>query len=290
MELIKRRKAIESAFGLTSLSSDGINCAVHCPVCKEKKKNKLKLIIRLDDGRYQCWVCGTKGSNISYLVSKYKAPHAEIVYNVFGKSTKKFTALEEEPVLLPLSATFLLEKTHDPDKKAALKYVLSRGLSPKDIYRWRIMYSPEFKFRRRVIIPSLDISGNLNYYVARSIDESKKPKYMNSKISKNEIIFNEIDVNWKKPIVLVEGVFDAMKCRENTIPVLGSSLSKKSLLYQNLIRNSCKVTLSLDPDLKEKCYSLANDLARDGCNVSIAFAPEKTDLGALDKGLVKEIL
>ena len=152
------------------------------------------------------------------------------------------------------------------------------------------MYSAKSRFRRRVIIPSFDCDGNLSYYVARSIDKKRIPKYINSKVPKNEMIFNEIDVNWNEPIVLVEGVFDAIKCSDNVIPILGSSLSKNSKLYQSLIKYSCDVTLSLDPDLKEKCYKIAKNLAKDGCNVSIAFAPEKTDLGALNKAQVEKVV
>ena len=152
------------------------------------------------------------------------------------------------------------------------------------------MYSSQRQYRRRVIIPSFDVDGKLSYYIARSIDKNRIPKYLNSKIPKNEIIFNEIDVDWRDPITLVEGVFDAMKCADNVIPILGSSLSKSSKLYHALIKNSCDVTLSLDPDLKEKCYHIAKNLAKDGCKVSIAFAPEKTDLGELDKAQASSVM
>jgi len=289
MEFTKRRKAVETVFGRTSVSSDGINCAVSCPACNEKKKNKLKLIIRLDDGRYQCWVCGVKGNNIAFLASKHKA-NSDILFEVFGKKKKKSDTEIPEELKLPESSKFLLTDNRDPDRKATLRYVKSRGLRQWDIYRWRMMHSSKNSHLRRVIIPSFDSEGRLNYYVSRSIDEDRKPKYMNSKVPKNDIIFNEIDVDWGKPIVLVEGVFDAMKCGENAIPILGSSLSKKSKLYASLTRHSCEVTLSLDPDLKQKSYVIANNLARDGCNVSISFAPSDLDLGAMQKPEVSKLL
>ena len=289
MDFIKRRKALAVAFGQTSLSNDGINCAVRCPVCSENKKKKLKLIVRLDDGRYQCWVCGTKGKNIAYLVAKYFANSLETVAKAFDK---KISGIEEKrvEVELPTDSVFVLKAGKDPDRKAAVNYLYSRGLTKRDIYRWRIMYSSQRQYRRRVIIPSFDVDGKLSYYIARSIDKNRIPKYLNSKIPKNEIIFNEIDVDWRDPITLVEGVFDAMKCADNVIPILGSSLSKSSKLYHALIKNSCDVTLSLDPDLKEKCYHIAKNLAKDGCKVSIAFAPEKTDLGELDKAQASSVM
>lgn len=288
MEFAKRRKAVEKAFGRTSLSADGINCAVKCPSCNEKKKNKLKLIIRLDDGRYQCWVCGIKGANVSYLASKYGKLNEDLS-NTFGKKVKKIEGIERT-LELPKSSTFLLNKSCDPDQAAVLRYVKRRGLSNLDVYRWRMLYSSNRSHRRRVIIPSFDADGNLNYYVARSIDSNRIPRYMNSKVSKNDIIFNEIDIDWSKQIVLVEGVFDAMKCGNNVIPILGSTLSKKSELYMKLIRGACKVTLSLDPDLKDKSYVIADNLARDGCEVSISFAPKDRDLGEMCKRDAREVI
>ena len=289
MEFVKRRKAVESVFGRTSVSSDGINCAVNCPACNENKKNKLKLIIRLDDGRYQCWVCGVKGSNIAFFASKHKTNSAAL-FEIFGKKAKKSEIEAPEELKLPDGSCFLLKDKLDPDQKATIRYITSRGLSRSDVYRWRLMYSPDRSYRRRVIVPSFDQEGKLNYYVARSIDDDRKPRYMNSRVPKNDIIFNEIDIDWKRSIVLVEGVFDAMKCGDNAVPILGSTLSKRSKLYKELTRHSSDVTLSLDPDLKQKSYIIANDLARDGCNVSISFAPSDLDLGAMQKQEARKVI
>ena len=95
MEFVKRRKAVEAVFGRTSVSSDGINCAVSCPSCNENKKVKLKLVIRLDDGRYQCWVCGIKGGNIAYLASKYRK-NADELFSVFGKKKCRVLKIKEK--------------------------------------------------------------------------------------------------------------------------------------------------------------------------------------------------
>ena len=192
MEFVKRRKAVEAAFGRTSVSSDGINCAVSCPACNENKKSKLKLVIRLDDGRYQCWVCGIKGGNIAYLASKYRK-NADALFSVFGKKVKKDQDKIPEQLQLPSESAFLLKDALDPDQKATVRYIKSRGLNLNDVYRWRMMYSSSRAHRRRVIVPSFDIEGKLNYFISRSIDQDRKPRYVNSKVPKNDIIFNEID-------------------------------------------------------------------------------------------------
>ena len=146
------------------------------------------------------------------------------------------------------------------------------------------------KFRRRVIIPSFNLEGNLNYYVARTIDDAKKMKYRNAEVPKEEVIFNAVDLDWEKEIILVEGVFDAMKCPENTVPVLGSTLSKKSNLLKMVTRHQTPCLVSLDPDMKQKAYKLADLLVSSGCPVRISFAPSGMDLGELSKSEVSDLI
>ena len=117
-----------------------------------------------------------------------------------------------------------------------------------------------------------------------------KPKYRNASNKKNDIVFNEIDIDWSRPIVLVEGVFDAFKAPENTIPLLGSSLSKSSLLYEKIVSNQCEVFLSLDPDMKNKAYEIAKNLSKMGCPVYISFAEKEKDLGQMSKKEIRKLL
>ena len=122
MDFIKRRKAINAAFGPSSLSNDGVNCAVRCPSCNENKKNKQKLVIRLDDGRYQCWVCGIKGNNIVYYVAKKKNAFLDLVADAFQK--KIILDQDNKPeVTLPKDAAFILANKRDPYLKSATKYL-----------------------------------------------------------------------------------------------------------------------------------------------------------------------
>jgi len=280
------------AFGPGLLSRDGINYSVNCPTCKDSRREKRKLVVRLDDARYHCWVCGIKGTNIKRLIAKHRPDLIDKVENVRFKKDYKQQEEEEEFTLSPPEGSQLLGacKLADPDVKATFKYLLGRGLSRNDILRWRVLVCPTGKFRRKAIIPSFDIKGNLNYYVARTIDNLSKVKYHNSRVSKEKVIFNEIDLRWDREIILVEGVFDAIKCPENTVPILGSSLSKRSRLFQMLAKNQTPCTVSLDPDLKTKAFKVAHILHSAGCDVRVAFVDEGQDLGDLNKGNARSIL
>ena len=281
----KIKSLVVKAFGNGDLSRDKINFAVKCPSCGGSS-NKRKLVIRLDDSRYHCWVCGIKGKNISSLLRKYRPDLADSL----GKLKPKKQEEEQHQVKLPPGFVHLASYSgKDPDLAAVVNYLRSRGLNKADIFRWRMISYKTGQFRRRVVIPSFNDQGEINYYVARAID-NKGPKYRNAKSKKKNIIFNEVDIDWSQPVILVEGIFDAIMSPENAIPILGSYLSKDSALYQKLVSNQSTVYLSLDPDMKDKSYKIAELLEKAGCSVFMSYAPAGKDLGDMKKTEVRDLL
>ena len=277
---------LSSVFGRGQIASDGINYQIVCPSCrKQTGTTKRKLHVRLDDLRYHCWVCGLKGKNILYLAKKYD-PSVQVGHI---RPKEVVVEKEEEVITLPNNLVPVYRETSDPDIKAVRKYLERRGLSKSKIQRWRIMAAKKGPLRRYAVIPSFDSMGNLNYYVSRSIDEGGI-RYKNAKTKKSSIVFNEVDIDWSSEVNLVEGVFDAIKCPENTIPILGSSMSDKSRLIKKLAKHQCPVTISLDPDMPEKAYEVAEMVRMTGCKTYIAFAPQNYDLGDLTCSAAKEVI
>ena len=86
----------------------------------------------------------------------------------------------EKPVLkLPDDFRPLVYSSNDPDQLACLRYVTSRGLTERDMWYFKIGYSNEFLWHRRVIIPSFDINGNLNFFVGNSFSFKPIPANFN---------------------------------------------------------------------------------------------------------------
>ena len=281
-------KLIDRAFGKGTYTADGENYQIRCPKCCKPGSTKKKLHISVEDLKYHCWVCGIKGKNILYLIKKLR-PDIDV-----GKikSTQKTAQGEEEAelkIFLPDKLVPVFRNTKDPDINAVRNYLIRRGFSKRDMYRWRVLSSSSGPMRRYAVFPSFDSVGNLNYYLGRSIDD-QNIRYKNAKRKKSKIIFNEIDVDWNKTVHLVEGVFDAVKCPENTIPMLGSELPKTGKLYEKLVRNQCDVVVSLDPDSKLKAFKIADSLSAAGCSIRVCFANEEKDLGDMSKNEVLEIL
>ena len=115
---------------------------------------------------------------------------------------------------------------------------------------WKMGYCTEGRYGGRIIVPSFNNSGDLNYFIARSY-VGHRMKYLNPPVSKN-VVFNELYVDWDEPVVIVEGVFDAITVGQNGIPILGSSLREESKLFQALVLNDTPVYLALDEDAEKK--------------------------------------
>ena len=97
-------------------------------------------------------------------------------------------------------------KSNSPIYKHQLKYLKSRGVSQDDMIKYSIGYCEDGLYSNRIIIPSYDDEGQLNFFIGRDIFDSKL-KYRNSPTPKDIIGF-DLFVNWEEPILLVEGFLD----------------------------------------------------------------------------------
>jgi hypothetical protein len=233
---------------------------VPCPFCKEAKK--LKMNIRLDSDLWHCWVCNNKGRSLGRLI-KEKNPSRVPEY--FEKFAKNFTynsylelAATIEPVTLPDGFTLLMQNLNHPEARSVYHYAKRRGITDDMLWKFRAGYSDEWQFRRRLIIPSFDEDGTLNYWTSRTIDEDNKYKYINAKANKRAVIFNEIDLSYDDRIYLVEGPLDLIKCYKlNATCLLGSSLSENSVLFYKLAMYCDDIVLCLDADARAKQNNIA---------------------------------
>lgn len=287
----KKIALLKRAFGQPDLSRDQREAQFYCPQCKKGGKKKKKLSIRLEDGVYHCWVCELKGKNLGYLFKTY-APALQDQLKEVGFSAGSSTKLETESpseevekVTIPAGFVLLASNVNgtDPDVKDCVRYCYSRGLTLSDLWYFKLGTCRTGKFRRRVIFPSFDAEGELNYFTARAIDQVPTMKYLNSKVSKSEIVFNEINIDWTSELVLVEGPFDLTKTTGNAVCLLGSSLSKESALFKQIVRHSTPVVLALDPDARKKSHAIAKLLTQYGIDVRTVEVPADIDIGDMSK-------
>jgi hypothetical protein len=192
-------------------------------------------------------------------ITKYKAAFEQA-------QPKKFARL---PVDFKLIGT--IQRFVDPDDKAVVNYARMRGLTERDFWFWKLGVSGNDPlFRRRLIMPSFDADGNLNYFTGRAIDKDRRQKYTNCEVHKSEVIFNEMNIDWSQRLALVEGPFDLMRCRgSNATCLLGSSLPDGPLLHK-ILEHRPPIVLMLDNDMQDKMQSIAKMLST--CDIEVYIA------------------
>lgn len=217
----------------------------HCPFCNHYKP---KLQINIASGVYHCWVCNAKGKKIASLLKKSNAPaqsHSKI-REIYGDATTKREYNSRDLVGLPEHYKPLWTKQSTPDYKNALHYAMTiRKLTLVDILRYQVGYCDEGPYAGMIIIPSFNESNMINYYVGRSFYDNANIKHKNPPVSKDIIGF-ENQINWKEPIIIVEGAFDAIATKRNVVPLFGKIIPP--ILKNKILARSKKVYFALDKD------------------------------------------
>lgn len=297
-KVYKRLEFLRKIVTYSSLSKDNVNLNIWCPFCKHPSKSKLKMSIHLEKCFYHCWLCDKSSGNIPYLVSKIRKDKFEDSKELFKNYNKKFNIFGEEEevekiqIEMPNNFKFLVENFNliDPDSKAVFKYAIKRGFDKHKLHILRPGFSLSEEFRRYLILPSYDNNGELNYYTARKIDvdTSNSYKYKNASVTKKDIIFNEININWNMPLTLVEGPLDLIKTNDNATCLLGSSLTEDSLLFYKIVKNKTDIKLALDRDAYSKALEIAELLNSYDINVDIINTKFFEDVGEMTKEEFKE--
>ena len=134
-----------------------------------------------------------------------------------------------------------------------------------------------------IIIPSFSEDGELNYFVARRIDDSPAMKYLNAKVPKKDVVFNELRICWDDELTIVEGPLDLVKCDDNATCLLGSQIREGHALFTQVVKNQTPVILALDPDAIEKTHKFAKNLASYGISVKILNTGDFDDVGDMSR-------
>jgi len=252
------------------------NYAFHCPFCNHRKP-KLEINFHTNEkgeNPWECWVCQTRGRSIRSLLRQLKTPSdvAKEILKYLPKGTQT-NYYSKDIVSLPEEYKPLYNA--DPNSFAAKtvkKYLYERGISDFDFVKYSIGYATSGEYGGRVIIPSYSESGSLNYFIARSYDNNFY-KYRNPDSSK-DIIFFENLINWDLPIILCEGVFDAMAIKRNAIPLLGKSINNS--LYKKILTNRVQdIYIALDTDARNKALQIAEKFLNEGKRVFLINLPDK---------------
>ena len=238
--------------------------------------HKRKLQINIKNQNWHCWVSNVGGRNFYQLFKKVSASREQFAELVELVGENKYYKVKKDDskitVTLPKEFKPLWNGGDGIVKRHALNYLYKRGITDKDIMKHNIGFCDEGQYSNRIIIPSYDSDGQLNFFVGRDFYNSKM-KYKNSPTPKDVIGF-DLFVNWDEPIILCEGVFDAMAFKRNAIPLFGKNVMKK--LHKKIIESQVKTLyLALDNDAKSDAIKISDTFLNEGIDVKRVMLKDK---------------
>lgn len=250
----------------------------NCPHCAEEKgyvDNKYNLEISFSLGKFHCWSCGIAGPISSIIKSKGGKELYEEYFRIISdiKESKYYNLdmfkdngdmFSEQYIKLPKTFT-KIDLNGKIDKQ--LKEYLEKRKITQDIIDYynigRTTWEDEYAWRNRIIFPSYNSAGDLNYFVGRTYKANdKRIKYKNCDADKSKIVLHEDKIQWDADIFLVEGAIDCIYY-PNTISMLGKYLTNKMELFNKLKeRSNAKIVICLDGDTElnetKSIFSLLN--------------------------------
>jgi DNA primase len=244
-----------------------------CPFCHTHKK---KLSVNIISNKWKCWICGAKGGHIIWLLKKLNVSKDLLkkFRDEFGDADlNKFKTTTAEVVLrLPHEYKPLWKVEKSYQYYHAISYLKQRGITANDILRYRMGFCTEGPYANRIILPSYDRNNHLNYFTARLFYEEGM-KYKNPPVSKNIICFENM-VDWSEPIILCEGMFDAITLRRNAIPLLGKTLPNEleKKILQEKVSN---IIIFLDEDARKEALKLEQHLRQYDIDVRVVLTSGK---------------
>lgn len=276
---------LESLIGPSSKGS-GSNYKFVCPLpsCAGKDSNirgdkKFEIDLTLENSKggrpvnnWHCWICNSKGRSVYSLLKNLNI--GEQYFQQLNDILKysDFTTYEKRDKQsfngsLPKEFKSLVGKIPRQDLKSrhAKVYLKERGITEDDIVKYNIGYCEEGVYADRVVVPVYNDSGKIVYFIARAINDEVRPKYRYPETSK-DFVPNEMYLNMTEPMVICEGIFDAISIRRNAVPLLGKVIQPE--LMKKIISSECKkIYLALDPDAVKQFTQYAELLLNEGKQV-----------------------
>jgi DNA primase len=245
--------------------------------------HKPKLQINTQTQKWHCWVSNQGGHKLYQLFKKLKATSEQFneltdLVGGFHSLSSNREKVKENIVRLPKEFKSLWSNGSSIIGKHSRVYLNNRNVSNGDIIRYGVGYCEEGMYSNRVIVPSYNSDGELNYFVGRDIYEGGF-KYKNPPVSKDVIGF-DLFINWNEPIILCEGVFDAIAIKRNAIPLFGKTIPKslKRKIYEKKVK---EIYILLDKDAISDAIKITDDLMKNGINVYFVSLSEEdpSDMG-----------
>ena len=210
------------SLALHNLKEHSLYFTANCPSGKHRDKNPSWVIYK-NTGIHKCFSCGFQG-NIEHLIQY-----------LTGKSILEYLNIPEQESFLfkkiletALSSTFprvipeelkikgIFKSVYDHPQ--AIKYLYSRGATEQFIQNFNIQYADyvyinDTLYNNRIVIPIYQKNKLINVE-GRALSKLNIPKVLYCKGGSSDTLFNIDNLDFSKPLYLVEGIMDIVKIYE----------------------------------------------------------------------------
>lgn len=256
----------------------------NCPFCADEKggiDNKYNLEVSFLIGKFHCWSCGSAGPISKLIKQRCGKPLVDEYFRILNDIREsKFYNLnlfkDDKDIFtesyLKLPKTFTHINLSTCKDKALVDYLNKRKITQDIIDYYNIgktsFNEDDWFWRNRIIFPSYNSFGELNYYIGRTYKENDtRSKYKNCTVDKKQIILHEDKIQWDADIYLVEGAIDCIYY-PNSISLMGKHLTKDSEIYNKLIKKAkANVIICLDGDTSPKEVKKIYKILEDNSNL-----------------------
>ena len=216
------------------LVEDGTEIRIPCPLCGDDRS---RLYIEAETGVWICFRCQERGDLFDFfhrVVGLEPTEAFEARRKVRFRTDPKFRFGGNIPA--PVPGVELPEEFEPIDRwPGVLMYLDERHIPPARAQSYGIGWCPTGYYAQRIIIP-VEYHRQLYTFVARIVGpalESLVPKVLYPKGSRrSDVVFN-LDrlerLQHPRPLIITEGVFDALRMPNCAVAILGSQMSAQQI-------------------------------------------------------------
>ena len=247
----------------------------NCPFCLTrigKEDRRRSFSVNAESGYFHCFRCGVKGRLRGERFEDVRFAAQKKVQQTMEKP-EGYTLLHEEP---GLSASVL---------EPARQYLKNRGFGSRTWELAEIGACYRGMWAERIIVPILARNGfTWKGFVARDYSGNSMRKYMYPEgMNRNALLFQHhvLHDDCDDPVLIVEGVFDALPYLGQAVACLGKPTKGQFELFCASTR---PLVVVLDGDAWEEGYALSQKLKLNGKRSGYVKLAPGDDPGSVDVG------
>lgn len=294
---------------------DNEELIICCPSCED---DRARLYINATHGGYRCFHCGEQGNLHQFLINVVglNGSKAFLLRDRFWVEDdyeeeiivkRRAAAATISDVILHLPGDYQLVESSSPARY--INYLSERHVSISLAQRYGIGYIEDGYWGRRVIVP-VSNGGHLYTWIARSVlkkcpnckevmndcscvdDQGRTKKYpkvltpLKKRGAQPKLTLYNLDAvrsSGSDRVVVVEGVFDALRLPKEAVATLGASASPTQISLIAGLSRDRECVIAYDPDQAGYlgAAKVAEALISQGISPRVAVLPSDQDVGSI---------